>query len=181
MDHAQLAAAVSKIAEAAQSRGIVGYLSVDLLTFIHPDTVSASDGPKSCVDYATVPSFGPHPLQMCQELWAVDIDFGPSDTLVMQRLMTSLTAVQFSAESGQLIASQGNRYAVLSSRLWHTNLSIVQHDVFFRMCKAHLIGYHAEVSPHLRAVMGSHLVHSTTCRQQRVHYSVLWREARDSG
>ena len=174
VDHSQLAAAVNKVAEAAQSRGIVGYLSVDLLTFIHPDTVSSLHPL-----YRHLGNPPPPPPQMCQELWAVDIDFGPSDTLVMQQLMTSLTTVQFSADSGQLVASQGKRYAVLSCRLRHTNLSIVQHDVFFRMCKAHLIGYHAEVSLDSTAMMYPHHIYPTS--QQQGRCSILWGEAGGRG
>lgn len=83
---------------------------------------------------------------MKQELWAVDIDFGPSDSLVMQQLMTALTGVRYCPTTGALLTREGERrYAVLSSQLWHTNLSIVQHSVFFRMCKAHLIGYNKQV------------------------------------
>lgn len=88
-------------------------------------------------------------LQMCQELWAVDIDFGPSDIWVMARTMSGITNVKFNPATGQLVVcgkEDERRYAVLSCHLWHSNLSIVQHDVFFRMCKSHLIGYHPKVT-----------------------------------
>ena len=42
MEHTSLKAVIDSTAHAAQSRGIVGYLSVDLLTFIHPETVCHS-------------------------------------------------------------------------------------------------------------------------------------------
>ncbi|THD19127.1 hypothetical protein D915_009760, partial [Fasciola hepatica] len=33
------------------------------------------------------------------------------------------------------------RYAVVSSRLWHTNLALLQYAVFFQICRANYIGY----------------------------------------
>lgn len=38
-----------------------------------------------------------------------------------------------------------NRYAVLGSRLFHSNLSMLYHNVFFMMCRAHGIGFNMKV------------------------------------
>lgn len=39
------------------------------------------------------------------------------------------------------------RFAVLSSQLRHTNLSMVQYSVLFQMCKAQGIGFDIKVKP----------------------------------
>lgn len=38
-----------------------------------------------------------------------------------------------------------HRYAVLGSRLFHSNLSMLYHSVFLKMCKAHGIGFNMKV------------------------------------
>jgi len=38
-----------------------------------------------------------------------------------------------------------NRFGVMSTRLLHTNLSVVHYSVFFQMCRAHGIGYDIKV------------------------------------
>ena len=111
---------------------------------------------------------------MQQELWAVDIDFGPSDILVMAQTMSRITNVEFNPAIGQLLTVGGEkrqRYAVVSCHLWHSNLSIVQHDVFFRMCKSHLIGYNPKVGCYHRSCQ-TDISGSYTCRHQLVCCSV---------
>lgn len=108
---------INGLSDAASARGIVGHISVDLVTFIHP-------------------------LNMTQVVWAVDLDFGPSDYVSMYSLISKLGDIHTDNTTGRLITSQNEeRYAIVSTQLKHTNLSMVQYDVFFRMCKAHLIGY----------------------------------------
>uniref|UniRef100_A0ACB8E590 Uncharacterized protein n=2 Tax=Sphaerodactylus townsendi TaxID=933632 RepID=A0ACB8E590_9SAUR len=38
-------------------------------------------------------------------------------------------------------ASTVSRCAVMTSSMWHTSLSFIYYSVFFKMCKAHGIGY----------------------------------------
>lgn len=112
----QLAKAVRKVAAACQSRGIMGHLSIDFVTFLHPTTLS-------------------------QELWGIDLDIGYSDHLALLQLLSYITGAAFDSAGSQLLVDGEVRYAVMSSHLYHTNMSIVHYPVFFKMCKAHHIGY----------------------------------------
>ena len=38
-----------------------------------------------------------------------------------------------------------NRFAILSTRLLHSNLSVIHYSVFFQMCRAHGIGFDMKV------------------------------------
>ena len=84
--------------------------------------------------------------QMTQELWAVDLDLGYSNHLALQRLLGYVTGATVDPTSGQLVVDSGPRFAVMSPRLYHTNLPVVHYPVFFQMCKAHHIGYNTLVS-----------------------------------
>ncbi|KAM9311942.1 IQ domain-containing protein H [Gastrophryne carolinensis] len=125
-----------RIGEACKARGVLGYLSVELITFIDP-----------------------HSLE--QQIWATDLDLCYSDQLAMTQLLLYLTNGTLDCTNSQLIVPVASmktgrsrhqtqslenpaisrRVAVLSTRLVHTNLSIVYYNVFFQMCKAHGIGY----------------------------------------
>ncbi|KAL5482074.1 hypothetical protein EMCRGX_G022355 [Ephydatia muelleri] len=116
----QLVEAVRKVAVACQSRGLVGHLSIDFVTFLHPTTLS-------------------------QELWGIDLDIGYSDHLALFQLLSYITGATFDSGGGRLLVDGGTpRYAVMSSQLYHTNMAIVHYPVFFKMCKAHHIGYDAK-------------------------------------
>ncbi|KAM4749052.1 IQ domain-containing protein H [Rhinophrynus dorsalis] len=125
-----------RIGEACRARGALGYLSVDLLSFI--DTYSLE-----------------------QKIWATDLDLCYSDQLAMTQLLLYLTSGTLDCTNSRLevplapkkaerfrpraqpveIPPSSGRVAVLSSRLIHTNLSLVYYNVFFQMCRAHGIGY----------------------------------------
>ncbi|KAG8440791.1 hypothetical protein GDO86_006503 [Hymenochirus boettgeri] len=131
-----LNAMCNHIGEACKAHGIMGYLSVDLLTFI--DT---------------------HSLE--QQVWATDMDVCYSDQLAMTQLLLYLTdgtldcnkscfdvplapkKIENFRPRAQKIeaAPSSSRVAVQSSYLMHTNLSLVFYNVFFQMCRAHGIGY----------------------------------------
>lgn len=127
-----------RIADSCKSRGIMGYYSVDFVTFIDPDTLQ-------------------------QRLWALDISLQYSDSLAMFQLMSFVSngsldtkTHTFSVPPPKQEAKKRrrrlhgqeeeqppntNRFAVMSTRLLHTNLSVVHYSVFFQMCRAHGIGY----------------------------------------
>ncbi|KAM9528420.1 LOW QUALITY PROTEIN: IQ motif-containing protein H [Salvelinus alpinus] len=91
-------------------------------------------------------------------VWAVDLDLSYSTQLAMTQLMlmnggslncrTSPWEVPltkpFLRQKGSketALPAVASRYAVLGSRLLHTNLSMVHYSVFFQMCKAQGIGF----------------------------------------
>ncbi|XP_018408321.1 PREDICTED: IQ domain-containing protein H [Nanorana parkeri] len=131
-----LASICNHIGEACKIRGVLGYLSVELITFIDPQSLK-------------------------QQIWATDLDLCYSDQLAMTQLMLYLTNGTLDCTNSQLNVPSAykkmdrprhrdqtvetprvcSRVAVLSTRLFHTNLSLVYYNVFFQMCKAHGIGY----------------------------------------
>ncbi|CAH8636947.1 unnamed protein product [Schistosoma rodhaini] len=121
------------------NKGVVGYVNIDFLTFIHPEKNE-------------------------QILWITDIKPGYTDLLAMTQLVLFATNTTFeinqSTGEHQIIAKpptillekminksqeiqkdKFKRYAVVSTRLHHSNLSMIQYSVFFKICKANYIGY----------------------------------------
>ncbi|KAK1158057.1 hypothetical protein AOXY_G24294 [Acipenser oxyrinchus oxyrinchus] len=126
-----------RITAACKSRGVMGYLSIDLVTFIHPHTLE-------------------------QQVWATDLDLCYSDQLSMTQLMLLMTRGRLDCRSSQLEVPAPARdvkqprrlgeeaatpptvtshYAVMSTQLRHTNLARVHYSVFFQMCKAQGVGF----------------------------------------
>ncbi|XP_048418785.2 IQ motif-containing protein H isoform X1 [Stegostoma tigrinum] len=131
-----------KIAEACKCRGIIGFFSIDLVTFIHP-------------------------LTMEQQVWATDLDLAYSDQLAMTQLMLFISNGKLTCktntfevspkprerkqtsnrkelamkERAQIQLPFMKRYGVLSTQLKHTNLSIVHYSVLFKIFKVHGIGF----------------------------------------
>uniref|UniRef100_A0A8C5MM00 IQ motif containing H n=1 Tax=Leptobrachium leishanense TaxID=445787 RepID=A0A8C5MM00_9ANUR len=126
----------NQVGEACRTRGICGYLSLDLLSFIDPQNLN-------------------------QQIWATDLDVCYSDQLAMTQLLLYLTGGTLDCTNGWLRVPNNpsitehskprnqptatppitNRVGVLSTRLVHTNLSMVYYNVFFKMCRAHGIGF----------------------------------------
>ncbi|XP_076848448.1 IQ motif-containing protein H isoform X2 [Brachyhypopomus gauderio] len=126
-----------RVGRACQQRQILGHLSVDLVTFLQPETLE-------------------------QQVWAVDLDLGYSNQLALTQLTLLMTGGTLDCRTSRLEvppvrdnkpaarhrASKANtpapvtcRFAVMSSRLIHTNLSMVHYSVFFQMCEAQGIGF----------------------------------------
>ena len=124
------------VAKACYERGIIGYISTGWATFIDPTT-----------------------LKQC--LWAIDLKIQYTDTLCMANVLQYVTGGFFDSDVGMFripeykvmpeLSSRfkspkarqppNHRFAVISPRLFHTNLSLVHYSVFFQMCRAHHIGY----------------------------------------
>ncbi|EDO37640.1 predicted protein, partial [Nematostella vectensis] len=140
VEPAVLSAAIEKTTLACKLRGIMGYFSIDFVTFIDPHTME-------------------------QQVWAVDLKLQYSDSMAMTNLMLYVTGgaidptrASFEVpvkrkreESGRRRRRRvtddkepppnPNRYAITSTRLLHSNLSVIHYSVFFQMCRAHGIGY----------------------------------------
>ncbi|XP_034291358.1 IQ domain-containing protein H isoform X2 [Pantherophis guttatus] len=123
----------SKIGEACKSRGVVGYFSIDFVTFIHPQSLR-------------------------QQVWATDLDLRYSDHLAMTRVALYVTEGTFDCASSRFqvhlpskkppvqkeqtrSTSLVSRYVLMSSSIKNDNLSLIYYNVFLQMCKAHGIGY----------------------------------------
>ncbi|KAK2917794.1 hypothetical protein Q8A73_004540 [Channa argus] len=123
----------TRVGQACLQRHIIGYVSVDLVTFLNHDTME-------------------------QKVWAIDLNLAYSDQLAMTQMLLMITGGTLNFRTGCLevpipIAEKCceqqitpkppvlNCYAVIGIHLFHSNLSMLYHCVFFKMCKAHGIGF----------------------------------------
>uniref|UniRef100_A0A3Q1I3L2 IQCH-like ATP-grasp domain-containing protein n=1 Tax=Anabas testudineus TaxID=64144 RepID=A0A3Q1I3L2_ANATE len=118
------------VGQACLQRLIVGYVSVDLVTFVNPNTLE-------------------------QKVWATDLDLTYSDQLAMTQMLLMMTGGTLNFHTGCLevpnpmtekccerqIPPVVNYYAVIGIHLFHSNLSMLYHYVFFKICRAHGIGF----------------------------------------
>ncbi|XP_074773047.1 IQ domain-containing protein H isoform X3 [Athene noctua] len=137
VDPAVLNSLCFKIGEACKSKGVLGYFSVDFVTFIHPQTME-------------------------QQVWATDLDLCYSDQLALTQLMLYVTDGNLDCHSNRFEVSLGskkmktqhihhedtktacrisNRCAVASSQLRHSSFSVIYYNVLLQMCKSHGVGF----------------------------------------
>ncbi|XP_054069484.1 IQ domain-containing protein H isoform X1 [Rissa tridactyla] len=137
VDPAVLNSLCLKIGETCKSKGVLGYFSVDFVTFIHPQTME-------------------------QQVWATDLDLCYSDQLALTQLMLYVTDGNLDCRFSRFEVSLGskkmksqriqheetkppspisNRCAVASSQLRHSGLSVISYSVLLRMCQAHGVGF----------------------------------------
>ncbi|XP_069766577.1 IQ motif-containing protein H isoform X2 [Narcine bancroftii] len=142
VDPSNLYSMCARIAEACKCRGVMGFFSIDLVTFIHPYTME-------------------------QQVWATDLDLAYSDQLAMTQLMLFISNGKLTCENNtfevppkpkeekrrlrrpevaEKVETQTQlpfmkRYGVLSTQLKHASLSMVHYSVLFKIFKAHGIGF----------------------------------------
>lgn len=140
VDPPVLCTAADAVSNACKLRGIVGYFSIDFVTFIDPKSLK-------------------------QLVWAVDLKLRYSDSMAMTKLMLYVSGGEFQAPQSSFLVPvkkkreesgrrrrrktveeeepppNPNRFAILSTRLLHSNLSVIHYSVFFQMCRAHGIGF----------------------------------------
>ncbi|XP_074956875.1 IQ domain-containing protein H [Phalacrocorax aristotelis] len=137
VDPAVLNSLCLKIGETCKSKGVLGYFSVDFVTFTHPQTME-------------------------QQVWATDLDLCYSDQLALTQLMLYVTDGNLDCRSSRFEVSLGSkkmksqriqreeasapspvrsRCAVASAQLRHSSLSVIYYRVLLQMCKAHGVGF----------------------------------------
>ncbi|XP_049638749.1 IQ domain-containing protein H [Suncus etruscus] len=130
-----------QIGMACRIKQVVGYFSIDLVTFIDP-------------------------LSLEQQVWATGLNISYSDQLALTQFALYLTNGKLNCrlstfhvppvkkkkkKTNPLLPVQVScrphevcRYAVMSTQLKHGDLSLVFHNVFLQLCKSHGIGYNLE-------------------------------------
>ncbi|XP_065544245.1 IQ domain-containing protein H isoform X2 [Lathamus discolor] len=137
VDPAVLNSLCFKIGETCKSKGVLGYFSVDFVSFIHPQTME-------------------------QQVWATDLDLCYSDQLALTQLMLYVTDGNLDCTSSRFEVSLGSKKmesqriehektetpaprsswcAAASSQLRHSSLAETYYGVFLQTCQACGVGF----------------------------------------
>ncbi|XP_065497763.1 IQ domain-containing protein H [Caloenas nicobarica] len=137
VDPAVLNSLCLKIGETCKSKGVLGYFSVDFVTFVHPETME-------------------------QQVWATDLDLCYSDQLALTQLMLYVTDGNLDCRSSRFEVSLGsnkmksqriqheetkppaprsNWCAAASTQLRHSSLSGISYNLLLQTCQARGVGF----------------------------------------
>ncbi|CAF3609709.1 unnamed protein product [Rotaria socialis] len=136
-DSNQLNEYCSSIVEQCRQRNIYGYIDIDFITFIDIKTKQ-------------------------QNLWVIDLCIGYSEHISLSRVMQYITTGKFNPQMHSFTVKmkqlkqrlrnwqngapeytivEKNRYGILSSKLYHRNLSNLHYSIFFQICRTHGVGF----------------------------------------
>ncbi|CAH8597971.1 unnamed protein product [Heterobilharzia americana] len=133
------------------NKGVVGHVKIDFVTFIHPEkneqtlwitgikpgytdllamTQLVLFATNTTFEIATLTSTGEHQIIAKPPIIEKKVN------LQTHRLTTTQCE-----HDGEFQRKKLKRYAVMSTRLQHSNLTMIQYSVFFKICRANYIGY----------------------------------------
>eukprot|EP00111_Clytia_hemisphaerica_P002942 TCONS_00008338-protein len=135
--------AIWTICQACMNREIIGYVTIDFVTFLDPDTNSQV---LWAVDLKIMYSTSNSMIQMMQFMSDCDYDVTKNTlTARIQRTIHPKMSYRSKRKNKETlpkeIVENLARHCVFSGKMFHSNLNNVHYGVFFQMCKARGIGY----------------------------------------
>eukprot|EP00794_Sanderia_malayensis_P009883 gene9883-10893_t len=133
---------VNDICTSCKNRGIIGYLSIDFVTFIDPDAMIQRVWPVGLhLYYSSCLST----FQVLRHVSEGEFSFRNSSfnvPVVVKKIRSAYRRRRRKdTEDEKEKVEERTRFAVMSSDLFHENLKSVQSNVLFQLCKSHGIGY----------------------------------------
>ncbi|CAH8866543.1 unnamed protein product [Trichobilharzia szidati] len=132
-------------------KGVVGHVNIDFVTFIHPEKneqilwiTGIKPGYTDLLAMTQLVLFSTNTTFEIATLTNGEhqIIAKPPTTSVMKSSSSQIHELsKLSEQDSQLERKKLKRYAVVSTHLQHSNLTMIQYSVFFKICRANYIGY----------------------------------------